>query len=439
MRQRITVFNPGKDNNDVIASLDKDHVVFNEDLIGKSQGFTVENKVTSTYEGEWTSYIKTLRIQINKTPGLGIFDYWYQTGVSIYVVPELSDISAIEDFYDGLSKGLQELLHIPLKKENWVTNHNSLMYYDDEVPEINWDHDIVKLVPVDHDFTNFDLNLDSKLVVKTVSNMNQFTYARDGHYKEIGLFIIDDAISSVDDVVLSGVRVIFDGSHYDDELLHKTLFHVKPRHRAIIAPKVTSLKPNGMHPVISIAGIASPQPQGDDIKDCKKYGYFTINKNFFLDKYQVNEAIVAGYGNADLELPSYKINEWGTEYLIELNNDTEIVLHSRYQLPNTSSDAVLTPPQVFVACDVVEDAYLLNTSPFSNKLDIGGNYENFFTNETVFYHYPQSERFTVHIPSGQDSFNRVSVITVVSLLLGILIILRKLFGLKKVDVEKKNQ
>lgn len=439
MRQRITVYNPGKGNDNVIDQLDKEHVVFNEQLIKKNGGFLVENKVTTSYNGKWTKYVKSLRIQVSKAPGRGIFDYWYQPGVSIYAVPQLGPSESIDAFFDGVSEALQDVLNITISRENWVTNHNSLMYYSEDVPEINWDHELLKSVPVDHDFTNLDLNLDSKLVVKTVGDINQFEYSRNDDYREIGLFIVDDAISTIDDVVLSGVRIIFDGSHRDEELLHKTLFHVKPRHRAIETPLDIVLKPNGLHPVLSIAGLSSQPLEGDDIKDCKKYGYFTLNRNFFLDKYQVNETIVAGYGNADLELPSYKINEWGSEYLIELEHDTEIVLHSRYQQPNSLSETVLSSPQVFVACDVISDGYLLNTSPFSNKLPIGGNYENFFTNETVFYHYPQGEQFKVEIPSGHSTLNNVNIVTLLSLVLGLVLIAKKLFGLRRVDPVKKNQ
>ena len=138
-----------------------------------------------------------------------------------------------------------------------------------------------------------------------------------------------------------------------------------------------------------------------------------------------------------MELPEYKISEWGNEVLLEfdnITNEVNLTLHSRYQLPEnanekTDTTIINTPPTIFIGCNVKE-GNLLGKSPFDTKSNIGGNYEVYFTEDTVFYHLldQSKDTLTIDIPHGVTTFDRINSITILGLLIGILFIVYSIFS-----------
>ena len=446
MRQRITIFNPGNSNDDILKLVDQTHL----DLQTKTD-FLQETKSTLATVKKY-DLIRELRItQVREQIPNKVFSYNYANGFTVNVQPNtLHQLFNKEEFFIQVSQLLNDVLGRSIDEKEWIQNVNSVYFYDisdtytfqypgwngvnSEVIDFHWKNDVVTIkqlhkIPVNSP-VSWQLNSD---------------------YQEIGLFMIDKTISSNDDIVLSGIRVILDENNSDDEYIFKTLFHIKPRHRNIRKIEHNVL-PNGLHPKL-LTNTTFTAPIDDDVLECKLYYYLPLNKSLIFDKYQSvpsGAELVVSNGEDNLELPAYKIDKWGQEVLFELpsdfSNDIEFTLHSRYQLPHESkknTEIVNTNPIVFYGCDV-RDSYLLEKSPFDNRLPIGGNYETYFTNNTVFYHFISSkDKSTFTIPNGYSTFERINTISSVAISLGVLMVLAKListfFDRTSTDSTKKNQ
>lgn len=433
-RHRITIYNPLNTNDDLIESVNSTHLLLNSTTLKKGE-FVREDKITVRgYTHPQLGLIKSIRIHVNdiNRPLCPVFGYNYQTGLNVYVTPTLdvSNDAVKEEFYRQVSAFLKEIFGVAVSSDQFVISVNALYYHSATVPRIT-------SFPVDlpQDWANVDLTydgLEEKLIVKSTSSISAFSATSVDSSIEVGLFKIDDNISSADDLVLTGIRVLLE-PHQAEKSLHKTLFHVKPRHRYLESQAETTVRPSGLHPVVETRFSQVVEPSDVDVDECKLYYYINLNRSLFVDKYQLGPdfQLVGLFGNSDLELPEYKIADWGTEVLLEAVGlkDLDLTLHSRYQLPQTSesTDVTLEKPIVFYACNVAEDEYLLVNSPFDNKGAIGGSYENFFTNDTVFYHFQLDQDNTlVNIPNGHTSLDRVNSITFGALGLGIVFLMYKL-------------
>ena len=76
-----------------------------------------------------------------------------------------------------------------------------------------------------------------------------------------------------------------------------------------------------------------------------------LNKSLIFDQFQnipIGSQLIINNGNKNLELPEYKINQWGNELLFEFefDNDNDIphhinlTVHSRYQLPQNNHSPI---------------------------------------------------------------------------------------------------
>ena len=312
-----------------------------------------------------------------------------------------------------------------------------------------------------HPKSNYDYiyNQDKIIIRELLTNVSEIEFNLElGIYKEIGLFLIDDKISTNDDLNLSGIRVILDedsNTNNKEESIHKTMFHIKPRHRSFddsTTITTTKIIPQGLHPILSteLNTTTIVMPTDFDVEECKFYYYLNLNKSLIFDQFQnipIGSQLIINNGNKNLELPEYKINQWGNELLFEFefDNDNDIphhinlTVHSRYQLPQNNhshsqiSNVLNSLPNIFMGCNVKE-GNLLDKSPFDTKRDvkIGGNYEIYFTEDTVFYHLQNSDNsgnsgsstlLEINIPHGKTTFDRVNNITSLGLLIGVLMIL----------------
>lgn len=432
IRQRTTIFNPTESNDGIIEAVDSSHLQLS------SIDYQCEDKFI--LQTPKFKYIDKLRIQLNQFHSELILFSKYQAGLNIYCKPKIGDEGFNqEEFFNELNQMMTNLFDIP--RDGWINSLDTLFYHEPSTGsesfieyvrkltgnELNVNLEVLPNIEYVYDGEKVVLKLNGKsLANTTITKNSKFN-------KEIGLFLIEKGISSEDDIVLSGLRVILNGDDdKNEEYLQKTLFHVKRRQRQSRGTYSSQVKENGMHPFLK-TDIHSDIPNDEDLIQCKLYYYLDLNKSFFVDKYQLPKEFTSyvNFGNTDLELPEYKINEWGSEILMEIENNQQISLplHSRYQLPNNESSIRVTginDPLIFYGCDV-KDSYLLESSPFDNRLDIGGNYERFFTDNTVFYHLLSHEnQLQINIPRGNELIKKINFVTNLVFIAGVVLIFYKI-------------
>lgn len=429
MRQRTTVFNPYPSHDGIVQNVNKTNFQLSS---VDGYPFVVENKFTTTPDNTYPA-IKELRIQskFSKSPNNDpIFQFDYAPGLNIYAIPQ-ADVNE-QDFWQQVGDLTLEVLNITIPPVSWISNINSFYYHE--------------LQPVDlingnfHEHSDYDYSFTNEKVTirELLTNVDSLNFNSDPNlFKEVGLFLIDDKISSPDDLNLVGLRVVLDDTD-EDQNIHKTMFHIKPRHR-YFGESNSKVIPQGLHPVLNTK-IDVTLPDDDDIQECKLYYYLNVNNSLIFDEFQnvpAGSQLVVNNGNKNLELPEYKISEWGNEVLLEfdnITNEVNLTLHSRYQLPEnanekTDTTIINTPPAIFIGCNVKE-GNLLGKSPFDTKNNIGGNYEVYFTEDTVFYHLldQSKDTLTIDIPHGVTTFDRINSITILGLLIGILFIVYSIFS-----------
>lgn len=444
MRHRVTFIHSLTPEEQVVETLDEKHVTL-------SEGFNVAREDRYTFTAPDYKNVRALRVHINKgyeasTESLP-FSYSYQIGLHFYVRPvAITSLEEREEFYTNSARLISDYFGVKPESQTWIPSLGTLYVHVQEPLNMSFTTVNEELSELKDDWTCLDYHTsDNTASLKlfypearertvNVTNCTDFT--------EVGIFSVDQQ-SARDDLVLSGARVVFNDAP-DVDLVQKTLFHVKPRHRMTEEMSIEYQK-NGLHPVLSF-GEAPQHPVDEDIKGCILYSYFTLGKSIFLDPYQIPLGfnVLANYGTKDLELPEYAVKQWGNEILVEHNNTGafpfDLTLHTRYQLPSESShkSVLLEKPVVFYACEGQVDSYLLNNSPFDNKKSPGCSFEKFFTDDTIFYHVLQRGAFTVDIPSPSQDFKIVNITTFTALLLGVSIIIYKLFGRNlKVPKDKK--
>lgn len=442
----------------VHADEDIEHTIQSVDKQKLSLQFskaTREDRYVSPHSG--FKYIESFRIQTITDPLEGsIFNYYYQPGTNIYIKPNQLDGANKSHFFEEASE-LARKLGLNVGHE-WILSTNSFYYYLPIVDEKATSDYLSSLVGTynESDWSNIDIYYaDNEITVKTLNEISgtvDFSKA-DEETLEVGVFKIEPELSTLDDLALTGFRAVFNNDNEDEKIVHKTLFHIKPRHRQLShAQHFVSVKPNGLHPILESNLNNIPEiAEDEDVRRCVLYGYLSLEKSLFVDKNNLSPglAVALNFGPSNLELPEYQITEWGNEILFKIDNKTgaEFNLHSRYQLPayKLKTSVEISAPRLFLACDVNE-ANLLSSSPFDNKLPLGGNYERFFTADTVFYHIPMDQTtLSVDIPNAYlDNMYIVIIVTLVSLGLGSIWVLRKILSVASevasaVDPQKKDE
>ncbi|OWB77574.1 hypothetical protein B5S32_g1745 [[Candida] boidinii] len=213
-------------------------------------------------------------------------------------------------------------------------------------------------------------------------------------FREVGFFQLKREVSDLENYGVQGKRFIInnvvDTKEFKEKdeiekaksdifeknknlFLDPTLFYIMPMHRSI--PKYVSnhkiLKPSGMHPVYEISlseqelsktldnrykrlnlELINEKLSGSEYLKCNFEVNIDLPKDIFLDKYQLMNdksfTNVDVVNNADLELPSYKVDNWGQSATLQLDfneiieNDFkfEIPLHLRYGEPTLNEDGL---------------------------------------------------------------------------------------------------
>jgi len=275
----------------------------------------------------------------------------------------------------------------------------------------------------------------------------------------------------------------------EDESPSATLFSFPSRHHALPAAHKTTYKttfrhPTGLHPVLQLV-LRSSASLSPPAENCALHAYLTLPSSLFVDKYQFNDALFlesnnlrslrALSGETDLEAPDWVVDKWGSAALFELAMpgetahavesgvwDVSIPLHLRYLSPNTTStkseqgggqrytvlgttdeaEIAVPNPVLFYACPA-EEGLKMSTNPF-DRVNLG--YDGLFGPKTMFYHVPSGDRELVseiEVPMlnvSEDGARYIEYVTGVTVLLGFVWVLWKLFGPVKTEpVQKKGK
>lgn len=440
MRHRVTFVHSQQSDN-VVKSITPTTVE-----IDPSVSVAREDKLTFTTQ-EY-SHIQSLRVQVVKpfeaTDMTRPFGYLYQPGLHVYVIPRaVQKVNERDAFFTQVTQAMQEIFGIDMDSNRMILSLNSFYYHTSEIPDMpkamaKWSNKAGS----SWDALDYLLS-DGTAVLKTLeAALDRLVVNEDKDYTEVGVFGLEKH-STTDDIILTGIRAILNdegGGTDTKDFVHKTMFHIKPRHRTtdqLVDPK---FKSNGLHPVF-VFDHAPQKPHDEDVTNCKLYCYLTLDNAVFVDRYQIPEpmSILASYGPDNLELPSYSIKGWGNEVLMELANAEypfDFTLHSRYQLPSPNdlqTHIKIDKPYLFYGCEAGSDAFLLNNSPFDNKRKIGGTFEKFFTDDTIFYQAGERGVAEVSIPHAAGTPMYANVVTSVAIFLGLWMVVSKLWGRTRYD------
>lgn len=470
IRQRSTIYNTGSSHDGVIQDASANSLKLN------TSNFLGEDKIVQ--KSTPFRFIDKIRVQWFSFDNKDFLFNKYSRGLSVYCKPNLLAAGfSKKEFFKEVREFLSSYIDIP--EDSWIVSKDALFYYNSSLFPDKLIQSISSLIG--HE-TTIDLerpfNLDyvyendQRTIKLSGHTASQLIYESQlGKRREVGLFLKEPGISVRDDIVLAGIRAVFQDktdpeaqdNGKDSDFLQKTLFHVKSRQRKLDRRYNSKIQLNGLHPSIGLEFDKDQKMEHDkkltfdeDVLQCKLFCYLNLPRSAFIDKYQLPTylELLVTFGNNDLELPEYKIDTWGSEFLFEVKmpelSNFQVPLHSRYQLRNETSGVsfkLLPEPIVFYGCDV-RQAELLNKSPFDNKIEIGGNYERFFTNDTVFYHFDSNqELLQLTIPTIKDSFQSSQILTFICIGCGTIYILYKLLlakfasvpGGARVAASKKNE
>ncbi|CCH58529.1 hypothetical protein TBLA_0A07390 [Henningerozyma blattae CBS 6284] len=268
------------------------------------------------------------------------------------------------------------------------------------------------------------------LTIIEYSLINDLDYTPEVHLEkaEIGLFYTDDTENSLINN-LSGLRCVFDTETSSFKRCQKTMLsynsnqYIDSNHQVSIELE----NPVGLHPKLLFNTSNITLLDNDN---CNLYTYIQLNNTLFCDPFQsISEMKL--FGQYDLELPSYSTEiqngPWGSELLLQLNSAldiNELVLHSRYGLPDSSYKQIVSP-LVFQACSTKEDQLSFENPFYEN----GYSYQKWFNNDSIFIHYNSiGEALEFEIPTANSrDYNSVTIITASCLILSLFYLLRKLF------------
>ena len=219
----------------------------------------------------------------------------------------------------------------------------------------------------------------------------------EGHRAEIG--ILEQQPSALEGKLsYSGLLTVLG----ENQELKPTLFSFPARHQQHPGTYSGSFKePSGLHPKFSL----KITPERPPTEHCSLNAYFSIPKDFFIDRYQLeDEKLMASlglwelkalYGETDLEAPVWTQSRWGSSALFELDPnkvdetgrvDVELPLHLRYQEPKyfVQYTSVKMPwPTVFWACQGQSEEPRYHTNPFE-RAHLG--YDELFPRDTSYHH-----------------------------------------------------
>lgn len=298
------------------------------------------------------------------------------------------------------------------------------LLYDKEVPDSSIDfgssrivfdpnytisQSLLGIIPNSFEDLRFENLANLKIIIgetevhiyTTWNNLGSFVI--EPHSQEIGIFYPDEKLTNLDNISLSGVRIKSHQGRFESP--KKTEFQIIPQNRFLpLSASMEIVKPAGLHPVLKVMTscvVESPlkmTENGTEKDLCKLYYMTKIPRDFFIDRYQFESqraALMQLFGETNLELPTYKIDQWGSLSLFQINatnmTDFEIPLHLRYPQPGESGYVNVNLPtgELFWSCDIGEkDADVMRRNPFNG---ISPEIKSVLGDAKAFYHFRNSQ------------------------------------------------
>ncbi|VEU24275.1 DEKNAAC105544 [Brettanomyces naardenensis] len=223
-------------------------------------------------------------------------------------------------------------------------------------------------------------------------------------------------------------------------LTHNTLYGFESKHEFI--------QPTGMHPTYKVSLINRDsrypfEPLGHS--SCSLMFQLDVPKQIIIDKYQLEYSRGKSFidftvhnGGMDLELPEYRVDEWGGSLTIRLNDTYvekdegfQVPLHFRYGKPLGSFEDIILPKgQLYWECNMDEKEISETSNSFYNEVDRLGIDK--FANHVIFYHVRDiegscSNALDLKIPTAnlKDAYNN-ELWTLIFVLAGTLYIIYSL-------------
>ncbi|CEP23172.1 Protein PBN1 [Cyberlindnera jadinii] len=361
-----------------------------------------------------------------------VFQNFLQLGFAAHLIPSTLEY---EPVFDEFGKFIAKNLDVKFTHENLISTATSATYNSlDEVKSSTFQQFLSVLTPKLDRISfvqDFDIKWEqSELVITWNSEPFDSTIERTNEIrKEVALF---ESKELYGDLELVGFRTVIGEEYQPPE---KTLLIVKPRHSLVkdTVLGVSFQQPVGLHPDLHIdfsPNVTSP------FSSCEMFIVNTMPSVLFFDQYQYNEDklhLLSSWGENDLEAPNWKVEKFGSVQLFKVKdytNGVDIKFHTRYIKPSTENHFKIATPEVFWACEAdlfMADWDMIERNPFDNY-NLG--FESFFEPSTVFYHYNKNvSSLPLTIPSADaDDFSTVQIVTSVSVVIGSIYLLMKLFG-----------
>ncbi|KAH3667768.1 hypothetical protein WICMUC_005300 [Wickerhamomyces mucosus] len=357
-------------------------------------------------------------------------------GLEVNVVPSVLEY---DEEFKKFNDFFKKYLPINFTSESIVSTATSATYHIlTNIRTTSFQNFLKTLVPSGLDRIDYIENIDiqfnkddKNIKISWISSPFDIILTQsDTITKELGIFEVKNY--DEEDLELSGLRTSLKKRDYTPPT--KTLLIIKPRHHNINTTINYSFEtPIGLHPKLKVTNLSDLSKPHET---CELFLYSHLENSLIFDKYQYDTrhlSLIDTWGDNDLELPKYKINQYGSIQLfqfLDIPDTLEIKYHSRYLKPSneTNEHFKFLTPSIFWACDssvITEDYKLIEKNPWDS---FGFGYESFFEDTTVFYHYTNNATVLKYeIPVGLlGDFEKVQLVTLFSVLIAVAYLLFKI-------------
>ena len=250
---------------------------------------------------------------------------------------------------------------------------------------------------------------------------------------EIAIFMSKKQAMSTYDPPLTGLRMKLNNETYNAQnriiKFLPTMLHASQTHRTLHGYHIKHeiLKPVGMHPDYKMSIVeddkrsAFAPPRSSADTQCSLMLQLSVPKQIIIDKYELERLkgklfkdFRVHNNGMNLELPEYRVKEWGgalsavldADYIMNRQNESFVIpLHLRYGKPlGDFQETYIPKAQVYWECSVTEDKQKeVLAKSFYNEPDRLGIDK--FVKHSVFYHVRDSDRLSsnsikVEIPTA---------------------------------------
>jgi hypothetical protein len=465
-------------SNDVIPSSLKDIGIFHitwrkENITTTTTTNNNNNSISSSLLYEWNNWIPT-GLTINVAPqNTNTWKYYY-----------LNSIDFINSLFNILDLPINS--HKPVFQKEWYTYNIELNNPNINLILNNW-LKINNLIINDNDN---DINNDSLDAFEIILNNNllniYFYYTNENAnsislnknlnlIQELALITEMENINNLDNS-LNADRFVqgLNGNLIDNEFkLSSIMFYFSnyiSNNNLSFNININQLKNPSLHPIIDykinnnfnnnkLLNIYPNDPSILNNLNCSLHLETILSNDYIIDKYEIQRIINNNNNNKndfciknlnyisnngmDLELPSYKINEWSNiidltidESCILLNNgEFHLPIHLRYSLPNLNDNfnSLKNPlNSLYWECPIdnetsyqISKSFYTDDGRFSILDDENGK---FSTRRYYFQQDKSSLNYTVLAPSGNLSYEKeIDSITALIVIFGTLFLFKCCF------------